>query len=86
MSKITEDSTTIFINKYNHTKIKQCNKIIDFCENEINALQIKINKLERIKKDCKKEVYDLCKHEWVIDRSFQDEHTTYICVHCNSYT
>jgi hypothetical protein len=80
-----ENSANKFIKNYNNTKIAECKKMIDFCENEIIVLKKKINELNTIKKNCKNEVYSLCEHKWVIDRTFQDEHTTYICYNCNSY-
>tara|TARA_B100001250_G_C19666918_1_gene729673 strand:+ start:625 stop:903 length:279 start_codon:yes stop_codon:yes gene_type:complete len=80
-----QNSANKFIKNYNNTKVKECKKMIDFCENEIIMLKKKINELDIIKKNCKSEVIRLCEHKWVIDRSFQDEHTTYMCCKCSSY-
>jgi hypothetical protein len=85
MSKTVVNSANNYIDKYNQEKLEECLKMIQFCENETINLKKKLKRLESIKKECEKEVYSLCNHEWIIDRSFQDEHTAYICTHCNSY-
>jgi hypothetical protein len=85
MSKTVVNSANNYIEKYNQEKLTECMKMVEFCDTQIIKLREQLIKLETIKKECKKEVYSLCKHTWVIDRSFQDEHTAYICTHCNSY-
>ena len=85
MSHIIKESATNYINKYNSEKVKECQKMVEFCDKEINYLEKRLNEIKTIKKNCKKEIYHLCSHKWVIDRSFYDEHTAYICEKCNSY-
>ena len=85
MSKTVVNSANNYIDKYNKEKLTECMKMIEFCDTEIIKLKEQLIKLETIKKECKKEVYSLCNDTWVIDRSFQDEHTTYFCSTCNSY-
>ena len=85
MSTIIENSSNKFIKNYNLQKIKECARMVDFCDKEIHYLEKRLNEIKTIKKNCKTEIFELCEHKWVIDRSFYDEHTTYICEKCNSY-
>jgi transcription initiation factor IIE alpha subunit len=49
-------------------------KIHRLCD-ELEALKKEINELD-------KQIYYLCKHEWVIDRYTISEHTQYECSKC----
>jgi hypothetical protein len=47
---------------------------------------LNINKLlKNIKNQINTNINLKCTHVWYIDRSFRDEHTTYMCRYCGNY-
>ena len=54
-----QDSSTRFIKKYNVQKIKECNRMLEFCNTEIYYLKERLKEIEKIKKNCETEISEL---------------------------
>lgn len=85
MSGTITNAAANYIDKYNLEKINECKKMVNFCDAEITYLENRLKEIKKIKKNCKSEIYNLCQHKWVIDRTYYDEHTSYYCCKCQSY-
>lgn len=48
-----------------------------------NELKKDLLELDSIINQLTKLIYDNCDHNWVVDHTFSDEHTNYICNRCN---
>ena len=45
-----ENSSNKFIKNYNLQKIKECARMVDFCDKEIHYLEKRLNEIKTIKK------------------------------------